>query len=731
MKVWKIGSRWNKNGNPNASIIDIFRRNQIVFVGDTTKTELYNIKDDDIIAIANGTKIISIAHPIGKAFELSKENCNEYIHIEPWDKFSHIDFINAIAIKVRILDISNPIKYVRTPTVCRIHNNSVLSAINNANNTQKQFDIRTSVYRLFDTRNDSTKLTLLSSSKATYVIPIYQRPYSWGEMQIERFINDLFRGYWGDDEDKTIKKLPMFIGNMQLSSKYFISDEEWKQDVIDGQQRITTMLLILKYLYISYPSIFKKHTLKIEHNFLCTHVSGEENKLHFINQLDNLDVDDSSVTNNQYYSNLLLIKKNIETIIKENNSIQFNPFDFLEYILNDIYFVVVETEATLSETINIFNTINTAGMDLNSGDLFKLRMSEYLVYKRKSLSIEDAFQQVDLLYKKIDDLNLVRHKKYSILTILANYQDYIITKEILPKSLYRLGTERFFEQLFDCLLNIKTWEHFTKAKNISLELKDLLDFIEIQYDWDTHIPTDSEDMFARNIIKKSRYADYQNLSYLILKRYQNNYNYVYDYLKYISKLFIINSLYYEKKVNLMHTFMYELRNDILFSDFKIVISKIIKKIESSRIDELYQKYKIKDVIEGYIADSDMRKNLLCRISEYLIEKQKNVPINEMYELLFNTEYDIEHIHANADSTIKVTDGCQNSIGNLVLLERKINRSIQDDTFTQKKVGYKNSKYYSICDIRKNEKWDEDEIRERMNQEVARIMAYLFDTSIAI
>ena len=181
----------------------------------------------------------------------------------------------------------------------------------------------------------------------------------------------------------------------------------------------------------------------------------------------------------------------------------------------------------------------------------------------------------------------------------------------------------------------------------------------------------------------------------------------------------------------MHTFMYELRNDILFSDFKKVISKIISKIESSRIDELYQKYKIKEVIEGYIADSDMRKNLLCRISEYLIEKQKNVPTNEMYELLFNTEYDIEHIHANADSTIKVTDGCQNSIGNLVLLERKINRSIQDDTFTQKKVGYKNSKYYSICDIRKNEKWDEDEIRERMNQEVARIMAYLFDTSIAI
>lgn len=55
-----------------------------------------------------------------------------------------------------------------------------------------------------------------------------------------------------------------------------------------------------------------------------------------------------------------------------------NIDSFVEYILNDILFVVIETVAGLSKTIQIFNTINTAGLDLNGDDLFKVRLYEYL-----------------------------------------------------------------------------------------------------------------------------------------------------------------------------------------------------------------------------------------------------------------------------------------------------------------------------------------------------------------
>ena len=61
--------------------------------------------------------------------------------------------------------------------------------------------------------------------------------------------------------------------------------------------------------------------------------------------------------------------------------------------------VVVETVAGLSKTIKIFNTINTAGLDLNGDDLFKVRFYEYLRDTNKYG--EDAFEKISNIYKTI------------------------------------------------------------------------------------------------------------------------------------------------------------------------------------------------------------------------------------------------------------------------------------------------------------------------------------------
>lgn len=733
MNVWKIGSRWNEYGNPNASILDVFRRNQIVFVGDNCKFKLKEqVKKNDIIAIADGIKIISIAIVVDEtAIQLTKENCSKYVHIEPWDKFSNSDFYNAIARKVHIFDLSTPITYVRTPTFCSVNASQIRHDLEKAyeENQQKKFDIKTAVYRILGTRDDDTKVSLLGAPKSSYIIPIYQRPYSWGEKQIERFISDVFRGYWGDGEEKEVVKVPIFIGNMQLSAKNHISNDEWKQDVIDGQQRITTILLILKYIQLSYPTIFSSTVHNLKFNFLHTHVMDEEQKLQYIESIQDISIlDNSEANNNLYYSNLLVVKNIFITTLEENKKVGFDPSSFLDYILNDIYFVVVETDATLSETINIFNTINTAGMDLNSGDLFKLRMSEYMVSKNQVASIDEAFLQVDKIYKKIENLNVEKKKDYTILTILSNYQDFIIAKYKLSRRLYRLGVDRFFEELFDGLLYIKIWENFSKTslEKVVLNLRDLEEFIDIQYKWDTTNPRTVEEMFARNIIPTTRYSEYQNLAYLILKYFPHNYDFAYKYIITISKLFIINSLYYDRQVNFMRTFMYNLRDKIVDKKFDEIINDIKKEISTSHKDKLYSSKQIKSEVISNIANSSMRKNLLCRISEYLAEKKRGISLDQMRELLFKKDFDIEHIHANADSTIIVDTSLQNSIGNLTMLERDMNRSIQNDVYTKKKESYKNSAYYSVKNILEEyTEWTADEIEDRRNKERDRIIEFLF------
>lgn len=74
-------------------------------------------------------------------------------------------------------------------------------------------------------------------------IPFYQRAYVWGEEQWERFL--------GDMEFVTASRRPYFLGSIilkQASSGNTWSEVSEVRTVIDGQQRLTTMVLVLKAL---------------------------------------------------------------------------------------------------------------------------------------------------------------------------------------------------------------------------------------------------------------------------------------------------------------------------------------------------------------------------------------------------------------------------------------------------------------------------------------------------
>lgn len=94
---------------------------------------------------------------------------------------------------------------------------------------------------------------------------------------------------------------------MQLSYKKFIVKNEFEQDVIDGQQRLSTILCIIKYLQIRYPVYLEN----IDLNWLETRVNnGKENE--FLSEmllLETIDdirkIDDS--TPNKYLRNIHLI----------------------------------------------------------------------------------------------------------------------------------------------------------------------------------------------------------------------------------------------------------------------------------------------------------------------------------------------------------------------------------------------------------------------------------------
>ena len=100
---------------------------------------------------------------------------------------------------------------------------------------------------------------LFSEKKADFLIPDYQRPYAWGEKECQTLWDDLFLFAFPDNDcDK-------FNSD---SDEYFLGpivtfkNDDGKMEIIDGQQRLTTLMLLLRAFYEKYGSMKNDKAVK-------------------------------------------------------------------------------------------------------------------------------------------------------------------------------------------------------------------------------------------------------------------------------------------------------------------------------------------------------------------------------------------------------------------------------------------------------------------------------------
>ncbi|GAA7989306.1 hypothetical protein BTM329_01960 [Helicobacter pylori] len=106
-----------------------------------------------------------------------------------------------------------------------------------------------------------------------YQIPIYQRPYQWTEENCEKLLDDLFFNYEGDRESD------YFCGSLVLIA---ISEDSKAKtyDVVDGQQRLSTFILLAKVL----ATLFLEHLTEESKDYLQESLIskyGKKDRLNF------------------------------------------------------------------------------------------------------------------------------------------------------------------------------------------------------------------------------------------------------------------------------------------------------------------------------------------------------------------------------------------------------------------------------------------------------------------
>lgn len=749
--VWKIGSRWSSNGAWDSSIISIFRRSEAVFLGnDDVERFRKEVTVDDYFAIADGYCIPAVAKAVSEPMPLNDMIKKGMIKVRKNDPFDITeDYSWCYGVKVKIVDLPQDkhIYYGKRGTFFKA--NSIANKVKELydDNLSQQFDIQSHTYRIKSTRKQQDGKFSIIDNCTILNIPVYQREYSWERDQVSRFVGDIFKGFWGNEDEKVIKKEPMFIGTMQLSYKKYINEKEYEQDVIDGQQRLSTILCILKYLQLRYPNA--EDIKEINLDWLETRVNNGKEYIYLsqmlsLNSLEKIqEIEEFPL--NMYLKNIQIIQEVFEEQTTDDEGNELHLFnnqinDFIEYILNSIYFVVVETLAGLSKTIQIFNTINTAGLDLSGNDLFKVRLYEYL-HDIKNHG-EETFNKIGDIYKEVKDINSEWRKNHdwdvvTIGEIRSIYKYYLISKYKLNTALYSMSTDTFYDELFDTLLNVQIHKDMTgiKNKNIDLSLEDLRRIIKVAYLWNSSDFRNTDEYISHTLIERSRYSRYANIAYLILLSNEDlqdeneRLSQVYECLGKLSKLFFCYSVKYAKAISEIHSFMHNVYRTVI--NYKESREKLLSDIQE-KVNE--NKDGFSKCLGQPIAHNRIWKNTICILSDYFDELNDGTPL-DVLQKLYSSDFDIEHIHANGnkDEGNDINEELQNSIGNLMLLEYDINRSIGRLPFNEKKersdggICYKDSNYATVKRIRNYSSWGLPEVEQRRNKEIERISDFLFSS----
>lgn len=203
-------------------------------------------------------------------------------------------------------------------------------------------------------------------------IPFYQRAYVWGEEQWERFL--------GDMEFVTASKRPYFLGSIilkQESSGYTWSEVSEVRTVIDGQQRLTTMVIFFKALCakIDANRLFERDFVLETGEVALRH--GKYDRQDFekvVNATGSEPVEGSSAIIGAY--NYFL--KNIDPEKVDRNTIK-----------STVQFVCIDLTEGEDEQ-QIFDTINSLGVRLTTAELLK----NYFFNRENEQAFKDSWEDV-------------------------------------------------------------------------------------------------------------------------------------------------------------------------------------------------------------------------------------------------------------------------------------------------------------------------------------------------
>lgn len=554
--------------------------------------------------------------------------------------------------------------------------------------------------------NKQSVETLLGSGKSKpFVIPEYQRPYAWTEEQVETLFEDLW-------EFTTIS------GGAERESSYFLGsvvsyeNENGEQEIIDGQQRITSLFLLLRAIYTKLvatpesertaeannfigkiePTIWRTDKLTGTVNFknilLTSRVVNNEGNEILRAILESGKTDENAKDN--YSRNYRYFQKLFDRHSTEN---PLMIYQFIYAVLNQAILLPI-TADTQDTALTIFSTLNDRGLPLSDADIFKAKIYNQLEVEAKKVFIErwkDLDEQATDANESIQQLFYYNMFYYRALDQDTNTTTPGVRKYYAANKFERLYKKELLDTLF-IILNL--WKVINKGEEIEGEAWSKNNKIKQTLDILTSYPNE--------------FWKYPVVIYYVC--YRNEENFEIRFALFLNKLLMELMTKY-----LMMPTINAVKPDILKLNSAIVASNI----------PIFE-FKTVDVtqLEPYIHNPN-RNAVRMLLKTLAYEHQDDLlPTKWEIEHIFPQKWQTNYFPKESDSTIREKI---EHIGNKLPFEKKLNIVAGNGYFSKKKKEYMVSKIAITNTMGTSEvmDWNLDSIMKRdlrISDEMAKIFA---------
>jgi len=526
-----------------------------------------------------------------------------------------------------------------------------------------------------------------------YSVDFYQREYLWQKKHIQHLLEDLTSKFLTNFDEKHER------GQVKDYSKYFMGSiilnlKENQKLIIDGQQRLTSLTLLLIYLNNLQKNNKDEDKVLVDNLIFSKKFGKKSFNIQIQDRIDCIrslydDISFEAPEKNESVTNLMDRYDDMEELFPPELTKKTLPY-FIDWLIEHVMFVVIETYSD-EDAYKIFETMNNRGLSLTQTDMLK----GYLLSK---ITTKEDKNELNNFWKKriaiIKDFDKTADIEFFQAWLRGKYADTIRQAKAGAK-------DEDFEIIGS---KFNSWVNDKEEKMGLKKEKSYYEFIKTNF-------------------------DFYSKQYLRISDATCDFDEKFKHVYFIAFLGLAPSLYYplflaplnlddddktiDKKIQLVSRYLEAFSvlrkinwHSISHSTIRARMYNLVKQIRNKSVDELVEIFKKSlqrpdeqfDEFLDYMLGKQNKtfvKFLLARITSHIEEKSGISPNFEKYVIRAKkSRHEIEHIwadkfeeHKDEFDNQSEFDDYRNSLGGLILIPRGLNQSYGALPYEKKLVHY--------------------------------------------